>query len=128
MGLHRHLIAAACAALLTGAGASGQPGQPYVDSYPVEALARVLGELHALDFACQGRQAQVWRDTMLELLEHEAPTRGGYRDRLIEGFNAGFQTRQRERIRCGAEAEMVERSLAARGRSLSEQLRLEYLE
>lgn len=98
------------------------------DSYPVEALAGVIGELHYIDYNCSGRDAQVWRDTMLELLEHEAPTRGGHRDRLIASFNEGFQSQQRNRTRCGAEAELQERRLAARGRALSEQLRREYLD
>ena len=88
----------------------------------------MLGELHYIYFSCEGREAQLWRETMLELLENEAPTRGSYRDRLIESFNQGFQTQQRNRTRCGAEAEMAERRLARRGRSLSEQLRREYLE
>ena len=108
------------------------PGMPALaqsaDPYPVEALAGVIGELHAIDFACAGRGAQIWRDTMVELLEHEAPTRGAHRDRLIASFNDGFQSQQRNRTRCGAEAELQERRLATRGRALSEQLRREYLD
>ncbi|MGJ3230954.1 MAG: TIGR02301 family protein [Oceanicaulis sp.] len=127
------LFAAALAALaLCGAGigapASAQAQERYEDTYPVEQLATVLGELHYIYFSCEGRDAQLWRETMLELLEHEAPTRGSYRDRLIAGFNDGFRIQQRNRTRCGAEAEMAERRLAARGRNLSEQLRREYLE
>jgi uncharacterized protein (TIGR02301 family) len=108
------------------------PGMPALaqsaDPYPVEALAGVIGELHSIDFNCSGRDAQIWRDTMLELLEHEAPTRGGHRDRLIARFNDGFQTQQRNRTRCGAEAELQERRLANRGAALSEQLRRQYLD
>lgn len=126
MGLMCYAKTALCAAALSGAPALAQPSGG--EGYPVEALAGVLGELHYIYFACEGRQAQLWRETMMELLEHEAPTRGGYRDRLINSFNDGFQAQQRNRTRCGAEAEMQEQRLAARGRSLSEELRLEYLD
>lgn len=115
---------AAAALALTGAPALASQA----DTYPVEALAGVMGELHYVYFACEGRQAQLWRETMLELLEKEAPTRGSYRDRLIDSFNDGFQVQQRQGTRCGAEAEMMERRLAERGRALSESLRREYLE
>ncbi|MFP4519719.1 MAG: TIGR02301 family protein [Oceanicaulis sp.] len=124
----RVLAAAAClAALSAGPAAPAQPagGQ---GGYPVEALAGVLGELHFIYFSCEGREAQLWRETMLELLENEAPTRGSYRDRLIASFNDGFRIQQQRRTRCGAEAELQERRLAARGRSLSEELRQEYLD
>lgn len=119
----------ALAALAFAASAGAAPALAQSpDTYPVEALAEVVGELHYIDFTCSGRDAQIWRQTMLELLEHEAPTRGAYRDRLIASFNEGFQTQQRNRTRCGAEAELQERRLATRGRALSEQLRREYLE
>ena len=124
----KSVLAALALGLAPAAGAHAQPAETYRDTYPVEALAGVLGGLHYIYFACEGRDAQLWRETMLELLEHEAPTRGGYRDRLIETFNGGFQEQQRNRTRCGAEAEMVERRLATRGRSLSEELRREYLD
>lgn len=97
-------------------------------SYPVEALAGVLGELHYLAFACPSEEAQTWRETMLEMLELEAPTRGAYRDRLIENFNDGFRYHERRRTRCGAEAEIERQRLAVQGRALSETLRREYFE
>lgn len=127
MRIARPALAALALAAAPGS-AVAQPAGGVQDTYPVESLASVLGELHYIYFACEGREAQLWRETMLEMLEHEAPTRGSYRDRLIASFNEGFQTQQRRRTRCGAEAEMQERSLAARGRSLSEQLRREYLD
>lgn len=100
----------------------------YQDPYPVESLARVMGEMHYLDFACKGRQSQAWRDAMVELLDHEAPTRGGYRQRLVDRFNEGFRIQERRNPRCGAEEEMVRQSLAAEGEALSEQLRRTYLQ
>ncbi len=102
--------------------------QAYVDPYPVESLAEVIGGLHAIAFECEGRGSQTWRGAMLELLEHEAPTRGEYRDRLVARFNAGFRDWERRRVRCGAEAEMARTGLAERGRALSEQLRRTYLD
>ncbi|XBQ15225.1 MAG: TIGR02301 family protein [Oceanicaulis sp.] len=119
---------AAALVLAVGAAAPGAARQPVSDTYPVEALAGVMGELHFIAFKCEGRDAQAWRETMLELLEHEAPARGTFRDRLIETFNDGFRAQQRRDTRCGAEAEIEVRRLAARGRSLSEQLRRIYLE
>ena len=99
----------------------------YEDPYPVESLARVMGEMHYLDFACKGRQSQAWRDAMVELLDHEAPTRGGYRQRLVDRFNEGFRIQERREPRCGAEEEMVRQTLAIEGEALSEQLRRTYL-
>lgn len=97
-------------------------------SYPVEALAGVLGELHYLAFACRQEENQVWRETMLELIELEAPTRGAYRERLIENFNDGFRYHERRRTRCGPETEIERQRLATQGRALSETLRREYFE
>ena len=123
----RPLILAA--ALVLPPAAQAQIRTPgYVDPYPVESLARVMGEMHYLAFACEGRDAQSWRDAMLELLDHEAPTRGAYRQRLIDRFNDGFRRLERQRPRCGAEAEMITQRLADEGQALSEQLRRTYLE
>jgi uncharacterized protein (TIGR02301 family) len=121
----RRLFASLCLifALATSAGA-----QPVRDPYPVESLATVLGELHYLDFACQGRGSQTWRQAMVELLAHEAPARGAYRDRLIDNFNSGFRRLERRRPRCGAEFELERERLAREGRALSEQLRRTYLD
>ena len=117
--------------LALGAAASvPAPGQaqPAADPYPVESLAHILGELHHIAFACEGRGSQTWRQAMVELLEHEAPTRGGYRQRLIENFNTGFRRQERRRVRCGAESELERARLARQGRTLSEQLRRTYIE
>ena len=120
-----------CLALAFSPHAHGQfiqraPG--YVDPYPVESLARIMGEMHYLAFACQGRETQTWRDAMLELLDYEAPTRGSYRQRLVDRFNEGFRVQERRRTRCGAEEEMTRQALAAEGQALSEQLRRTYLD
>lgn len=111
--------------LLTAAPAHAQT---YADPYPVEGLAEIMGGLHAIAFECEGRGSQTWRSAMMELLEHEAPARGAYRDRLVQRFNEGFRDWERRRVRCGAEAEMSRARLAERGQALSEQLRRTYLE
>ncbi|WP_439637460.1 TIGR02301 family protein [Oceanicaulis sp.] len=122
------LVLGLCAALAPLADAQTIRRPPsYVDPYPVESLARVMGEMHYLDFACKGRDSQDWREAMLELLEHEAPTRGSYRQRLVDRFNEGFRIQERRTPRCGAEEEMVRQALAAEGETLSEQLRRTYL-
>lgn len=121
----RGLLVGFCLIAIAAAPASAvQEGDPY----PVESLARILGELHGLTFACQGRQAQTWRTAMTELLDHEAPTAGTYRNRLIDRFNEGFRHQERLRLRCGAESEMARQDLAERGRAVSNQLRSTYLD
>lgn len=106
----------------------GFKSNTYQQQYPVEALAGVMGELHYLSFTCDGRSAQDWREAMAEMLEFEAPTRGNYRQRLVEAFNEGFYTQSRLRPRCGSEAEFQQRQLAQRGQSLSEQIRRTYID
>lgn len=105
-------------------------GRQSVSSYPVERLSRVMGELHAIRFVCEGPGAQVWRERMAELLELEAPVRGPYRERLIAEFNGGFADRQRARPRlsCGAETQRIERRLAEEGEQLADRLRRTYIE
>ena len=91
-------------------------------------LAHTLGELHFLAYACEGDNAQRWRNRMVSLLDMEAPNAGGMRNRLVESFNAGYRAQQRYRTRCGAEAESEIRSLALRGRDLSEMMRAAYFD
>lgn len=114
--------------LVLFAAAAPARAQSYTEPYPVESLAEVMGGLHAIAFECEGRGSQTWRSAMMELLEHEAPTRGAYRDRLVQRFNEGFRDWERRRVRCGAEAEMARAGLAERGQALSEQLRRTYLQ
>lgn len=122
--MRRLLVLLLIASALPAAHAQRQ----YADPYPVESLAQIMGELHYLAFACQGRDSQDWREAMLELLQHEAPTRGAYRQRLVERFNTGFRNQERQRTRCGAEAELERQRLAATGQALSERLRRTYLD
>lgn len=91
-------------------------------------LAYTLGELHYLAYACDGLDAQDWRNRMLELLAMETPDRGDQRDRLIEAFNDGYRVQQRYRPVCGPEVEAERRALAHRGRDLSEMMRAAYFD
>ncbi|MGY6663135.1 MAG: TIGR02301 family protein [Glycocaulis sp.] len=94
-------------------------------TYPLEQLAGVLGELHALAFLCQGSGAQAWRRRMEEMLSVEAPD-DARRQRMITRFNDGFRQHQQRRTRCGAESEMEAQRLALQGQALSETLRRNY--
>lgn len=91
-------------------------------------LAYTLGELHYLAFACEGPDDQEWREQMVELLAMEAADDRRWRDRLISSFNDGYRAQQRYRTRCGLEAEAERRSLAHRGRDLSEMMRAAYFD
>lgn len=91
-------------------------------------LAYTLGELHYLAYACEGDNAQQWRDRMVELLAMEASDNGRRRDRLIESFNEGYRSQQRYRARCGTEADAERRALAHRGRDLSDMMRSAYFD
>lgn len=95
-------------------------------AYPLEQLAGVMGELHALAFLCQGSGAQQWRRRMEEMLSLEAPEGNPRRQRLIARFNDGFRHHQQRRTRCGAESEMEAQRLALQGQALSETLRRNY--
>tara|TARA_R110000868_G_scaffold11516_6_gene56402 strand:+ start:17737 stop:18186 length:450 start_codon:yes stop_codon:yes gene_type:complete len=86
-------------------------------------LAYTLGELHYLAFACDGLEAQRWRQHMVDLLAMEAPEAGNHRDRLIESFNDGYRVQQRYRPVCGPEVEAQRTALAHRGQDLAEMLR-----
>lgn len=91
-------------------------------------LAYTLGELHYLAYACDGPDAQTWRERMVELLAMEAADNGRFRDRLIDSFNEGYRAQQRYRARCGVEADAERRALAHRGRDLSEMMRSAYFD
>lgn len=91
-------------------------------------LAYTMGELHYLDTACEGLDAQAWRQRMIELLAMEAAEAGRQRDRLIESFNDGYRSQQRRRPICGEEVDIERRALAHRGRDLSEMMRAAYFD
>lgn len=105
------------------------PAEPSVDVERIlPYLAYTLGELHYLDYACSGNEAQVWREQMIALLAMEASESRGRRDQLIDSFNEGYRVQQRFRAVCGPQVEAERRALAHRGRDLSELMRSAYFD
>jgi uncharacterized protein (TIGR02301 family) len=86
------------------------------------AMARVLGESHALRQACAGPEDQFWRERMLRLLEVERPGQALERE-LKDAFNAGYADRQRAFEICDARTRDAESATAARGRALAAALK-----
>jgi uncharacterized protein (TIGR02301 family) len=134
----RVLFACLVSLLLALPAAAQKPRGTAPDPAPLNApndpqrtlpyLAYTLGELHYLSYACDGLDAQQWRDRMAELLNMEAPDRGRLRNRLIDSFNDGYREQQRYRPICGPEVEAERRALAHRGRDLSEMMRSNYFD
>ena len=91
-------------------------------------LAYTLGELHYLSYACEGPDAQDWRQHMIDLLAIEATDDARLHERLIDSFNDGYRAQQRYRAPCGAAADAERRALAHRGRDLSEMMRSAYFD
>jgi len=89
-------------------------------------LAYTLGELHYLSYACDGLDAQEWRQRMVELMSMEAPDNGRLRDDMIENFNEGYRVQQRFRPLCGPEVDSERRALAHRGQDLADMMREAY--
>lgn len=105
------------------------PAEPSVDVERIlPYLAYTLGELHYLDYACSGNEAQVWREQMIALLAMEASESRGRRDQLIDSFNEGYRVQQRFHAVCGPQVEAERRALAHRGRDLSELMRSAYFD
>jgi len=86
------------------------------------AMARVLGESHALRQTCAGPEDQFWRERMLRLLEVERPGATVERE-LKDAFNAGYADRQRAFEICDARTRDAESATAARGRALAAALK-----
>ncbi|MHA6289293.1 TIGR02301 family protein [Maricaulis sp. CAU 1757] len=132
----RHLVfSLALAGLAAGAAPAQKPGLDPVGfndevdrGRTLPYLAHTLGELHYLAYACEGEQAQQWRNRMVRLLDMEAPSDGRLRARMVDSFNAGYRAQQRYRTRCGAEADAERRALGLRGRDLSEMMRSAYFD
>ena len=87
----------------------------------VTDLAYVLGEAHGLHRLCAGPADATWYAKMQQLLSAEAPD-SGFRRRLVDSFNAGYQARQAEFPVCGKASQAAERAAAAHGASLARQL------
>lgn len=85
----------------------------------LQALARTMGEVHALRAACQGVADQTWRSRMATVMDLEAPADGPLRRGLIVRFNEGWQAGAARWPSCPGDARTVEASLARTGERLA---------
>jgi uncharacterized protein (TIGR02301 family) len=85
----------------------------------LQALARTMGEIHALRAACQGVSDQTWRSRMATVMDLEAPADSPLRRDLIVRFNEGWQSGASRWPSCPGDARTVEAGLARTGERLS---------
>ena len=90
------------------------------------ALARILGRAHAIRVTCNGRSDQFWRLYMQEMLDLEAPNRGGLRDSMARAFNDAYSSEASRRTFCDAVTVEAEALFAADGKVLAERLARHY--
>ena len=119
----RHARPALIAALALACPAIAQTGvqtRAPADRQHLLDLAETLGEAHALRQVCQPDDS-MWRARMQRLIEVEAPD-DTLEAALSERFNAGFSTARGAHSRCDATSRAAETRVAARGRTLADQL------
>lgn len=114
------ILAALLLVLVAASPAAAQDRSP-ADRQTLTALARTLGEAHALKAVCEGKSDQTWRNRMARVTELEAPDEA-FRARLVESFNVGFLDRQAAHVSCDAGAKAAVRTVAVRGRDLATRL------
>ena len=120
------LIVALCALPIAASAQDAAPPPDATAPNPLQRqavidLAYVLGEAHALHRVCAGPEDNTWRARMGRLLQVEKPD-AAYRQRLMESFNGGFTARHAEFPTCTLKTAEMERTVAARGRTLSRHL------
>lgn len=124
MSVRRSLSLLAAIAVVAGAAsARGQtlPRRPPTDRQVLTQLAYTLGEAHALHRLCAGPSDATWYGRMRQLISAEAPDEG-FRRRLVESFNAGYQTRVSQYPGCSRDSQAAERQAAAHGAALARTL------
>lgn len=84
-------VSAAGSSLLTGKQASYRAD--------MVRLAEVLGAVHLLRERCGGREGQMWRRKMLEMLDIEASSKKD-RDMLVNHFNKSYYAMRVNHSRC----------------------------
>jgi uncharacterized protein (TIGR02301 family) len=84
-------------------------------------LAYDLGEAHALHRLCAGPADATWYGRMQQLEAEEAADEG-FRRRLVDSFNSGFAAGSSEFPACSPQSRAAERSVAARGAAVAQQL------
>ena len=114
------LIAGALLAC-TPAAAQDPPRRTPAERQILTDLAYVLGQAHALHRLCAGPQDSAWYNRMQQLMGAETPD-PGFRRRLVESFNAGFQAQQAEFPVCSRASQSAERAAATRGAALARAL------
>jgi uncharacterized protein (TIGR02301 family) len=102
---------------VVAAPAAAQDRSP-AERQTLQALARTLGEAHALKAVCEGKSDQTWRNRMARITELEAAEEA-FRARLVESFNVGFLDREAAHTGCDADAKAAVRTVARRGRDLA---------
>ncbi len=84
-------------------------------------LAYDLGEAHALHRLCAGPTDATWYTRMQQLEAQEAADEG-FRRRLVDSFNGGFEAGSSEFSGCTPQSRAAERMVARRGAALAQQL------
>lgn len=85
----------------------------------LHALARTMGEIHALRAACRGVSDQTWRSRMATVMDLEAPADSPLRRDLIVRFNEGWQAGAARWPSCPGDARSTEAGLARTGERLA---------
>lgn len=84
-------------------------------------MAGNFGTMHHLTQICEGEQHQEWRDSMLELIRLEDPSRE-QRQRMGERFNDAYHEVAERFPRCDGAARAYAGQLAREGAALAEQM------
>jgi uncharacterized protein (TIGR02301 family) len=113
-------IAFVLAALCAAAPVAAQERSPELRQ-TLLALARVLGESHALRQACNGSEDQHWRSRMTGLIDTEQPE-APLEKQLRDSFEAGLATGRKSFPDCSPASRHAEAEAAERGRALAGQL------
>lgn len=107
--------------LLTPASGSPQNGRAAVYWADVMRVAEILGGVHYLRDLCNGREGQVWREKMRELLDVTAPD-ADMRELLVSRFNAAYHKARAAHGRCTGETVTNLNRLTDEGANLSARL------
>jgi len=109
-----------------------QPAQPAEARDPLRSelileLSEVIGAAHFYALSCEGRDAQYWRDRMIEFLTLEAEDSYRLREAMIDAFNDGYRRADRGGSRCDANMREARERASRRGTALAERLGEPYL-
>jgi uncharacterized protein (TIGR02301 family) len=91
----------------------------------LQRLAEILGTLHYLRGICGSNEGAKWRTQMQALIDAETPT-GDRRDRMIAGFNRGYNGFQQTYRTCTPAALVAIRRYIDEGSKISRDLTARY--